>query len=88
MSRTVNRYKLSFIIHEPSQDMNDKFMAEIPALPGCRAWGDTPAETLHILEGVAEAFIQSYLERGDPLPSGIEATPVLTGTVDEVEVIA
>ena len=37
------------------------------------AWGDTPAETLYILEGVAEAFIQSYQERGRErggLPAG------------------
>ncbi len=67
----MNRYKLSFVIHEPSEDTEDKYMAEIPALPGCRAWGDTPAETLNILEGVAEAFIQSYLEHGHPLPAGI-----------------
>ena len=46
-------------------------MAEIPALPGCRVWGDTPAETLYILEGMAEAFIQSYQERGEPLPAGV-----------------
>ena len=71
----MNRYQLSFIIREPDEDMNDKFMAEIPALPGCRAWGDTPAETLHILEGVAEEFIQSYLEHGDPLHDDVVPTP-------------
>ena len=58
----MNRYRLSYIMHEPSEDTEDKFMAEIPALPGCRSWGDSPAETLYILEGVAQAFIQSYLE--------------------------
>ena len=84
----MKRYKLSFVIHEPSEDTEDKYMAEIPALPGCRAWGDTPAETLHTLEGVAEAFIQSYLEHGHQLPVGVDATPVVTGQVDEVQVIA
>ena len=63
-------------------------MAEIPALPGCRAWADTPAETLHILEGVAGAFIQSYLEHGDPLPAGVVTAPLIMGQVDEVQVIA
>ena len=84
----MNRYKLSFVIHEPSEDTEDKYLAEIPALPGCRAWGDTPAEALHILEGVAEAFIQSYLEHGHQLPVEVCVTPVLTGQVDEVQVIA
>ena len=71
----MNRYKLAFVMHEPGEDTEDRFMAEIPALPGCRAWGDTAAETLHTLEGVAEAFIQSYLEHGDPLPAGVVAPP-------------
>ena len=84
----VNRYRLSFVIHEPSQDTEDKCLAEVPELPGCRAWGDTPAEALHILEGVAEAFIQSYLEHGHQLPVGVAVTPVVTGEVGEVQVIA
>lgn len=84
----MNRYKLSYVIHEPSEDTEDKYLAEIPALPGCRAWGDTPAEALHMLEGVAEAFIQSYLEHGHQLPVEIAVAPVVTGQVDEVQVIA
>ena len=84
----MNRYKLSYIMYEPSEDTEDKNLAEIPAMPGCRAWGDSPAETLYILEGVAQAHIQSYLEHGHPLPAGIVTAPVLTGTVDEVNVIA
>ena len=84
----MNRYKLAFVMHEPGEDTEDRFMAEIPALPGCRAWGDTAAETLYILEGVAEAFIQSYLEHGDPLPAGVVTAPVVTGLLDEVTVIA
>lgn len=84
----MNRYKLSFVIHEPGEDTEDKYLAEIPALPGCRAWGDTPAEALHILEGVAEAFIQSYLEYGHQLPVEVAVTQVVTGEVGEVQVIA
>ena len=84
----MNRYKLSFVIHEPSEDTEDKYMAEIPALPGCRAWGDTPAEALNILEGVAEAFIQSCLEHGHPLPAGVETAPVFMETVGEIQAIA
>ena len=84
----MNRYKLHFVVHEPCEDTEDKYMAEIPALPGCRAWGDTAAETLRILEGVAEAFIQSYLENGDPLPTEVVTSPLITGQVDEVTVIA
>ena len=43
-------------------------MAEIPALPGCRAWGDTPEETIETLQSVAAAFIEIYEENGEELP--------------------
>ena len=78
----MKRYQLAYVMYEPADSTeDDKYMAEIPALPGCRVWGDTPAETLYILEGVAEAYIQSCLEHGDPLPPGVVATPVQTGEV-------
>ena len=78
----MKQYQLAYVMYEPADSTeDDKYMAEIPALPGCRVWGDTPAETLYILEGVAEAYIRSCLEHGDPLPPGVVATPVQTGEV-------
>ena len=35
------------------------YLAEVPVLPGCRAWGATAEEALHNLEGVATDFIAS-----------------------------
>lgn len=46
-------------------------MAEIPELPGCRAWAGTPNDALTELPTVAEHFILSYRDRGKPLPAGI-----------------
>ena len=69
-------YKLPFVMHSPGEETEDKFMAEIPALPGCRAWGDSTAQALENLQSVAAAFIESYKEMGDELPSEIEAAAV------------
>ena len=66
-------YRLPLVIYEPGEDTEDKYMAEIPALPGCRAWGDTAAEALENLQSVAAAFIESYREGGDSLPPDVEA---------------
>jgi predicted RNase H-like HicB family nuclease len=66
-------YRLPLVIHEPSEDTEHKYMAEVPALPGCRAWGDTAAEVLENLQSVAAAFIESYRSRGDALPPEVEA---------------
>ncbi len=65
-------YKLRLVMHEPSEETENKYMAEVPALPGCRAWGDTAAEALENLQSVAAAFIESYRERGDSLPPEVE----------------
>ena len=55
-------YKLPIVLYEPSEETNDMFLAEVPVLPGCRAWGETPSE----------AFIESYMEHGNPLPEELE----------------
>ena len=66
-------YKLLIVIQEPSDETEDKFMAEVPCLPGCRAWGNTPAEVLENLHSVTAGFIESYRSRGEPLPAEVEA---------------
>ena len=70
---TMKLYKLPIVIQEPSDETEDKFMAEVPSLPGCRAWGDTPAEVLENLHSVAAGFIESYRSRVEPLPTEVEA---------------
>ena len=68
-TEVAKQYRLAYTMRPPSYDTEDKYLAEIPALPGCKAWGDTPEEALWILESVAEAFIDSCKEHGDPLPA-------------------
>ena len=64
-------YQLDCILHEPSEGQGWLYMAEIPNLPGCRAWGESANAALAELSVVAEQFILSYKERGDPMPAGI-----------------
>lgn len=74
----MKHYKLRYVMHDPSEETEDKYMAEIPDLPGCRAWGDTPEDALDILSSVAAAFIESYMERDYELPTEVRAS--LIGT--------
>ena len=64
-------YRLSYVMYAPCEDTEDMYMAEIPALRGCRARRETPELALEYLESVAEYFVESHLEDGDPLPPGI-----------------
>ena len=75
------RYRLPYTLSEPRAETEDLYLAEVPSLPGCRAWGETAAEALANLESVAAGFIASYLEHGDPLPSSIMQAGELVVTV-------
>ena len=73
----MKTYKLPYVLYPPSQSTEpDKYMAEIPILPGCMAWGDTPAETVDILQSVAAAMIELSIEDGDELPPEVQAALV------------
>lgn len=81
-------YKLPIVLYEPSEDTNDLYMAEVPVLPGCRAWGETPSQVLEYVQGVAEAFIEAYHDRGVPLPEDVESLAVeSTGAVVPGEIM-
>ena len=69
----MKQYLLRYVLHGPSDDSGGMYMAEIPVLPGCQAWGDTPEETIDILTSVAGEFIASYRENGEELPEVVVA---------------
>ena len=74
-------YHLSYILHEPGEEHGDYYMAEIPELPGCNVWEKTARETLTTLPIVAEQFILSYKDRGEPLPEGVTPSTVAKGRI-------
>ena len=80
----MKHYKLRYVMHDPSEDTEDKYMAEIPDLPGCRARGDTPEEALDILSSVAAATIEVCIERGYGLPAEVRASLIDVTTANEV----
>lgn len=64
-------YQLEYVLHEPEESHGWMYRAEVPDLQGCRAWGDTPAETLEALWGNARIFLQLRKERGEPMPAAV-----------------
>jgi len=61
-------------MYQPSEETENKYMAEIPLLTGCRAWGDTPDEALENLRSVSSEFIRSFKVHGQRLPKAVEDT--------------
>ena len=83
----MKAYKLQFVMYNPSESTEpDKYMAEIPALPGCRVWGDTPEDTIEILQDVATGIIETYNERGYELPDEIRDSLIVSDNSNELVV--
>ena len=54
------------LVIEPDQD---KYYAEIPALPGCYSWGYTYQEALKNIKEALELWLAVKLESGEPIPT-------------------
>jgi predicted RNase H-like HicB family nuclease len=83
----MKQYKLPVILHQPSEETENKYLAETPLLKGCRVWGDTPDEAMDNLHSVAGEFIRSMKAHGERLPKAVEETAYeLIGTKVSTEV--
>ena len=83
----MKAYKLQFVMYDPSESTEpDKYMAEIPALPGCRVWGDTPEDTIDILQDVAAGIIETHIERGYGLPVEVKDALIISDNSNELVV--
>lgn len=55
-------------------DDNHTFVAYIPAIPGCHAWGQTSEEARHELDNVFDMIQAEYAAAGRSLPRNVELT--------------
>ena len=74
-------YQLEYVLHERQESEGDMYLAEIPALQGAMAWGDTPEETLQSLLAVAQTIIQLHKEEGEALPPKVAPLRSPKGTL-------
>jgi predicted RNase H-like HicB family nuclease len=55
-------------------DSNGSFVAYVPAIEGCHAWGQTPSEARDELKNVFDMIADEYRAAGKPLPPDVELT--------------
>ena len=60
-------------------DDNGTFVAYVPAIDGCHAWGRTAEEARAELAAVFDMLIEEYAEKGRPLPRDVEVTVARAG---------
>ena len=53
-------------------DDNGTFVAYVPAIDGCHAWGQTPDEARAELPHVFEMIAEEYQEAGRSLPPDVD----------------
>ena len=54
-------------------DDNGTFVAYVPAIEGCHAWGKTSAAARAELNNVFSMIQEEYQEKGNPLPQDVES---------------
>ncbi len=59
-------YRYEIIIYWSRED--ERFIAEVPELPGCVAHGDSPAAALASAQEAMQLWIETAEEFGDPVP--------------------
>ena len=72
-------YRLAYQIHDPTEDSDGLYMAEIPVLPGCRAWAETPESAIDILQSVGQEFLTAYKDNGEELPAEVLQSAATVG---------
>jgi len=63
-NKAMHRYEI--IIFWSNED--DVFIADVPELPGCKAHGDGPQETLTHAQEAIDLWVDTAQEFGDPVP--------------------
>jgi predicted RNase H-like HicB family nuclease len=67
MSKSLSDYTL---VLRPEE--NGTFVAHVPAIPGCHAWGQTSEEAQKALLDVFEMIQEEYQEADKELPDNVE----------------
>jgi predicted RNase H-like HicB family nuclease len=59
------------VVIEPDED---RYYAEIPALPDCHSWGYTYEEALKNVKEAAELCLETMIEDGEPIPPYVQVS--------------
>ena len=67
-SRPVGSAPTPYIYRVTVEPDEDRFYAEVPALPGCYSWGYSYEEALKNIKEAIELWLAVKKEAGEPIP--------------------
>lgn len=59
---------MKYLIEVFWSDEDGGYIAAVPDLPGCSAWGATPEAAIREITDAQQAWIEACIESGDPIP--------------------
>ena len=63
------------------RDEEGNWLASVPAIPGCHAWGHSKEEALANAREALEGCVESLRATGDPVPQGREPVELATVSI-------
>jgi antitoxin HicB len=59
---------MKYLIEVFWSDEDQGYIAVVPDLPGCSAWGAKPEEAIREIQDAQAAWIEACAKAGDPVP--------------------
>jgi predicted RNase H-like HicB family nuclease len=59
---------MKYLIEVFWSDEDSGYIAVVPDLPGCSAWGATPEEAIKEIQDAMDAWLEACQKSGDPIP--------------------
>ncbi len=59
---------MKYLIEVFWSDEDNGYIAVVPDLPGCSAWGATPEEAIREIQDAIDAWLEACRQSGDPIP--------------------
>ena len=64
----MKQNRLPVVLHPPTDGSEGRYFAEVPGIPGCYGWGETPADALLDVESVFNTLAAQMFDQSDSLP--------------------
>jgi predicted RNase H-like HicB family nuclease len=73
------------VVIEPDED---RYYAEVPALPDCHSWGYTYEEALKHIKEAAELCLEIMAEDGESIPEDVQVSqePLVAVTIEPMAI--
>ncbi|ADE14114.1 protein of unknown function UPF0150 [Nitrosococcus halophilus Nc 4] len=65
---------MKYLIEIFWSEEDEGYIAVVPDLPGCSAWGATPEEAIREIQDAAAAWVEACRKSGDSIPEPVTKT--------------